>query len=158
MDSTIMDLIDICLLSCYRACYGSRAPAIYNALPPMPDRIPRPNTHVLGKMKEDKIRLFARPGDLFVKYELPKGWELVQLSASELVPVWIIIDETSHARYQISGKWNSYDNNKLKTLWLKNPFPFMKKKEEKKHEKEEEGEEMHDIMVMKEHDWEPDPD
>jgi len=78
---------------------------------PLPEKIPQPNEEILTSMKNDGINILGEPQDEFVKYSLPEGWKMRDVSERQDLPNYYIVDENDNAKYSIDGTWKgSFDN------------------------------------------------
>ena len=79
---------------------------------PLPERIPIPSDKCAQKMKSDGIVLNnAKNSERYITYVLPTGWDMVDCSWREDLPIWHIVDQNDMKRYSITGAWKgAYDN------------------------------------------------
>jgi hypothetical protein len=86
---------------------------------PLPERIPRPSDDILCEMNKFGISIHDDPTDgyegrdLFVKYTLPAGWNMVNGSKTTSSIKYFIMDENNKAHFQITGAWGNFLGDEL---------------------------------------------
>jgi len=78
---------------------------------PLPERIPRPNTEQLEKLREMGVDVEMGKGKgKYVPYSLPTGWRIEDDSLRMDLPQFQIVDDKNLVRVTISGSWKEiYD-------------------------------------------------
>lgn len=82
---------------------------------PLPERIPIPSNECAQKMTSDGIVLNnAENSERYITYVLPTGWDIVDCSWREDLPIWHIVDQNDMKRYSVTGSWKGTHDNVLK--------------------------------------------
>ena len=87
---------------------------------PLPERIPNPEPEVKTRMEECGITIESSEA-VYVSYDLPSGWKLVDQSDRADLPQFYIVDTEDKGRFKISGSWKGTYDNELKIYIVASP-------------------------------------